>query len=193
MASKPHQPHAKRPGGHSGGASGGAAAPVQRRRSSGGDSDEDENDKQHYDDNNNGRNGGGTSGGGNSGGGPIDDEPPMFHVEKLDWRPTREQGQLVSLAVGSNVLLMGTDGNCTVVRWNVETDEFEEISLSKKPEDRIHKVFIDPTGHHSLVSLTNGNAFYLHSRTAKPQTLTKVKGFVIESVAWNNANGNETT
>ena len=65
----------------------------------------------------------------------------------------------MSLSVGNNVLLIGTE-NCNVVRWNVETDEFEgawlrdalavhhrvavwrraEIVVSKKPEDKIHKV-----------------------------------------------------
>lgn len=34
----------------------------------------------------------------------------------------------MSLAVGSNVLLIGTE-NCQVIRWNVETDEFEGARL----------------------------------------------------------------
>ena len=75
------------------------------------------------------------------------DGGPMFQLERLDWRPSKEQGALVGLAVGSGVLMIATQ-NCNVIRWNVETDEFEEIVISKRADDRIHKVFLDPTGHH---------------------------------------------
>jgi hypothetical protein len=118
---------AKRPGHHAAA----AAAPVRRRSSGGGSGSDEDDGKGQYDDNMASPSRGGAGGSHGAAGGAnaaIDDEPPMFKVEKLDWRPTREQGQLLSLSVGSNVLLMGTE-NCTCVRWNVETDEFEGIVI----------------------------------------------------------------
>ncbi len=112
-----------------------------------------------------------------------EDETPMFGIEKLNWWPTPDQGSLVSMDVGSNILLIGTS-NSFVVRWNVETDMLEELIISTKKEERIHKVFIDPTGQHSLIAMKNGVAYYLHSKRDRPVLLSKVKGPVIESVGW---------
>ena len=44
------------------------------------------------------------------------------------------------MSVGSSVLLIGTETGW-VIRWNVDTDEYEEFQIpSRKQEDRIHKV-----------------------------------------------------
>ena len=125
-------------------------------------------------------------------GGPSDTGGPMFQLERLDWRPSKEQGALVGLAVGDGVLLIATQ-NCNIIRWDVETDDFEEITISKRADDRIHKVFLDPTGNHGLIAMANGQVYYMHSRWNKAHLLTKVKGVVIESVAWNLALGTETS
>jgi len=73
--------------------------------------------------------------------------PPMFQLERLDWKPTKEQGSVVGLGVGSGVLLIAL-ANCSVIKWNVDTDEYDTIVISKRPDERIHKVFMDPTGNH---------------------------------------------
>ena len=59
------------------------------------------------------------------------DEDEIFHIERLEWHPSREQGSLTSLAIGSNTLLIATKHNF-LIRWNIETDAFEEIQISKK-------------------------------------------------------------
>ena len=41
--------------------------------------------------------------------------------------------------------------------------------------------------------MENGQAYYMHSRWNKAHLLSKVKGVIIESVAWNNALGTETS
>ena len=40
-----------------------------------------------------------------------DTEDGIFHVESLEWHPSKEQGKLTSLASGSNVLLVATKNN----------------------------------------------------------------------------------
>ena len=59
----------------------------------------------------------------------------------------------------------------------------------KREDDRIHKVFQDPTGHHVIVSMaTSKECYYIGRATGRkttPKLLPKVKGHLIESVAWN--------
>jgi len=142
-----------------------------------------------------GSSGSGMGGGGvdsqvHSGSDLLADDAPMFELERLDWAPSKEQGALVSMAVGNGVLLIATQ-NCTLVRWNTDIDELEEIVISKRVDDRIHKVFIDPSGHHAIISMSNGSAYYMHSRWNKAHLLSKVKGVLIESIGWNAALGTE--
>lgn len=59
-----------------------------------------------------------------------------------------------------------------------------EIDISKKPEDTIHKIFLDPTGNHLLVCLHGGETYYLHSGTPRPKRLLKWTGVVVEAVAF---------
>lgn len=57
----------------------------------------------------------------------------------------------------------------------------------KREEDRVRKVFQDPTGAHLLVAMKSKECYYVGqaSKKAQPRLLPKVKGQVIESVAWN--------
>ena len=114
---------------------------------------------------------------------------PTFKIERLDdWKPNKEQGSILALSAGSDVLCIGTSNNF-LIRWNVESSEIDAVQLSKRVDDRIHRVFIDPFGHHCLISMANGVTYYLHCHWNKAHTLSKLKGLVIESVAWNHLEG----
>ena len=109
-----------------------------------------------------------------------------------DWQPSREQGSLVGLAAGSNILLIATSNNI-VIRWNVITDECEELIVCKPNADRIHKVFLDPLGLHALVTMASGQNYYIHAKKTRVTQLAKVKNLVIESVAWSAGNPETST
>lgn len=183
----------------SGGSGRGGGRPQQsamnNRRSI--DDDDDDDDYSDEDERGGGENnhrGSVAAGGPRSGfdGEDEDGDIPMFHVERMDWRPTRDQGAIRSMAVGSNVLHIACS-NGSVVRWNVETDQLEEISISRRSEQIIHKLFVDPTGTHCLVSMHNGQVYYIHGKKNKAVACQKIKGMVIESVAWNSAEGDEVS
>lgn len=57
----------------------------------------------------------------------------------------------------------------------------------KREDDRVRKVFQDPTGAHLLISMKSKECYYIGqaSRRPQPRLIPKVKGQVIESVAWN--------
>lgn len=58
------------------------------------------------------------------------------------------------------------------------------ISLNKKGEFTIYKIFTDPTGRHTIITTTQGDNFYLYEGWPKARHLPKRK-MIIESVAWN--------
>ena len=118
---------------------------------------------------------------------------PVFKLEALDgWKPSKEQGRIVHMAAGNDVLCVATSTNW-LIRWSVEREEVEPILLSKRVDDAVHKVFVDPFGHHCLVAMVHGSTYYLHSSWSKAHTLSKLKGVVIDSVAWHAADGEAAT
>jgi hypothetical protein len=134
------------------------------------------------------------------------------------------------------MMILGTE-NSYVARWNMKTEAIESalnrtcdvhfsmlfytdscagLSLPRKGEDKIYKVFIDPSGNHCIISCVSGANYYLHSRTTKFMPLTKWKarvlmygchwltvsmtfflywlqGVTIESVGWDKNNKSEAT
>lgn len=55
-------------------------------------------------------------------------------------------------------------------------------------EQSIHRVFVDPGGSHCIATVVgNGGAdtFYTHAKWTKPRILNKLKGLVVNAVAWN--------
>ena len=66
-----------------------------------------------------------------------------------------------------------------------------ELIVGKKPDDIIHKVFLDPTGRHIIVSMESQENYYAAKDSPKFKVLNKAKGTVIESVAWNKTRPDE--
>lgn len=94
------------------------------------------------------------------------------------------------VAVNNGVIVLGTQ-DCTIIRRSFEDELPEEIQLSKRPEDALHQLFLDPTGSHLLICLKNGDNYY-HKRNQRPKKLAKLQGVVVESVAFDRHNCTET-
>jgi hypothetical protein len=63
-----------------------------------------------------------------------------------------------------------------------------DLSVSRTGDQHVHRVFVDPGGKHCLaVLLGTGGAetYYTHAKWRKPRMLSKLKGLVINAVAWN--------
>jgi hypothetical protein len=48
-----------------------------------------------------------------------------------------------------------------------------DIEISRRLEDKINKMFLDPTGHHLIIGMDNGDNYYLHSSSPRPRKLPK--------------------
>ena len=69
------------------------------------------------------------------------------------------------------------------------------MDLPKKASEvgTIRNIFLDPTASHLLITTTHGENFYLHSRATKARHLSRLKGVIIESVAWSPAQPTTST
>lgn len=123
-----------------------------------------------------------------------DEEDPIFRVIQLEWRPTAEQREIVAMATASDIVLVACSNNAVV--WikthysesphpRCEVETYEHIAISKRGDDAIHKVFLDPSGSHALVGMKSGQNYYIHAQKLKPILCQKIKGVLLESVAWN--------
>jgi hypothetical protein len=84
-----------------------------------------------------------------------------------------------------------------ISRWNIRRSAMLQLSpeemLLPLPSSSafIQHVFIDPTGHHVLLSSINGSLFHLHSSYQHQPKLIFTSTFIVTSVAWDKAYGTE--
>uniref|UniRef100_A0A7S3Z7D3 Pep3/Vps18 beta-propeller domain-containing protein n=1 Tax=Lotharella globosa TaxID=91324 RepID=A0A7S3Z7D3_9EUKA len=108
----------------------------------------------------------------------------IFTIERLEWKLDKRYGRIASLSAGNNTLLMGTDMGW-VIRFTVVDDRKVRIELPSHGRENIHRVFLDPTGTHGLVSTVEGTTYYIVPGSKRMVQLKGLRGVVIESVAWN--------
>lgn len=58
-----------------------------------------------------------------------------------------------------------------------------EIKLRQK-NDKIRKLFLDPTTNHLIISTELADNYYLNAKWKKPKLLSRFRGVLIESIAW---------
>ena len=81
----------------------------------------------------------------------------------------KENGLIQQVCSANSTLWIATTKN-HILRWNLATEDTQDIEVSKSG-DPIHRVFVDPTGQHCLISLKSGDNFYL------PTSQTKVERY----------------
>ncbi|KAL1762015.1 Pep3/Vps18/deep orange family-domain-containing protein [Schizophyllum commune] len=111
---------------------------------------------------------------------------PIFELGRVQYT---FPAPLVSFAVSSDMLVMALANNTLVLIELSHSEQVVQIPIPRKPQDMtIHKVFMDPSGRHIIVSSTQGENWYYFrawKKTKQPKSL-KWK-MVIESIAWNRA------
>ncbi|KAF9428590.1 hypothetical protein BGZ94_001853 [Podila epigama] len=127
--------------------------------------------------------------------GLVDDESRIFTLDKVDYQiPSR----LSAMAVSNNIMIMSMD-TMHLLRIDLQKQHeiedaadngysrhFKDIEIPRKvSEGKIYKMFFDPTGRHLIITTETGDNYYLFEKWKKAKLLTKIKGIVIESIAWN--------
>ncbi|EFA77130.1 7-fold repeat in clathrin and VPS proteins repeat-containing protein [Heterostelium album PN500] len=111
------------------------------------------------------------------------DDVPMFTLEQVDYKPKGIQQMLVC----SNRIIIATQYS-RIIRLDLNNpSDLEEIEFTRRPEERIYKIFLDPTGHHLIISMETEEVYYIHSTWKKPKLQAKWRVNLIESIAWDAA------
>ncbi|KAG0626001.1 hypothetical protein M758_2G095100 [Ceratodon purpureus] len=122
---------------------------------------------------------------------------PIFSVDTLERNASRGHGLVTSVAAGNNILLVGTNTGWIVRHDFSGEDAPLELDLGARGmEQRIPKVFIDPSGKHSIFTVCSSataDTYYLHGKWRKPRMFSRLKGSTVSCVAWHRAQINEAS
>ncbi|XP_060604108.1 vacuolar protein sorting-associated protein 18 homolog isoform X2 [Ruditapes philippinarum] len=119
-----------------------------------------------------------------------EEDTPIFTKKKINFKP---EEPITHLAVCNNFLVMAMSHG-VIMRLDLEhADEQERVEIFKKGEEKVHKIFLDPTGRHLIISLDSTENLYISRNSKKPKPIVKLKGYHIDSVGWNWQNANENT
>ncbi|XP_065571293.1 vacuolar protein sorting-associated protein 18 homolog isoform X2 [Artemia franciscana] len=135
------------------------------------------------------------------------EEKPFFTYRKIQFVP---KSQLVDVSVGAKHLAIGLQ-NKTLLKiqpnqMREETITENDLTKSVSSSSIVHRVFLDPTGQHILVSLSPRDTadspaelLYMkngvpNEKLSKPRLVSRAKGQLITAVGWNpNHSSDEST
>lgn len=126
----------------------------------------------------------------------LEQETPIFSKFRINYSPLYP---ITHLIVNNNHLVLAMS-NKTLIRIDLLVPhEIEEIDLSKyAPQAKLYKIFLDPTGHHMIISIVSGDnvtpidVLYLPWKGTKPKVSSKLKGMLISAVGWNPKNTSDS-
>ncbi|XP_052198985.1 vacuolar sorting protein 18 isoform X1 [Diospyros lotus] len=113
----------------------------------------------------------------------------VFSVDLLERYATKGRGIITCMSAGNDVIVLGTSKGW-IIRHDFGVGDSYDIDLSvgRPGEQSIHRVFVDPGGSHCIATVVGGggaDTFYTHAKWNKPRILGKLKGLVVNAVAWN--------
>lgn len=119
----------------------------------------------------------------------MDSGRQVFTVDLLERYAAKGRGVITCMAAGNDVILLGTSKGW-IIRHDFGLGDSYDIDLSagRPGEQSIHRVFVDPGGSHCIATVVGSggaDTFYTHAKWTKPRLLTKLKGLVVNAVAWN--------
>ncbi|XP_065874065.1 vacuolar sorting protein 18 [Euphorbia lathyris] len=119
----------------------------------------------------------------------MDQGRQVFTVDLLERYAAKGRGVITCMAAGNDVIVIGTSKGWVIRHDFGVGDSFDfDLSAGRPGEQSIHRVFVDPGGSHCIATVVgSGGAetYYTHARWNKPRVLTKLKGLVVNTVAWN--------
>ncbi|KAH8174640.1 pep3/Vps18/deep orange family protein [Sarocladium implicatum] len=117
------------------------------------------------------------------------DELPMFAVQHVPLQFALD-AHFTAAEVANNVLVLAlSTGRLLRIDYVNSPEKIDDIDLpaSRRNTDPVvvSRLFLDPTASHLLIGTEAGDTYYLHSQARQPRLLSRLRGLVIESVAWN--------
>ncbi|CAH1786190.1 unnamed protein product [Owenia fusiformis] len=120
----------------------------------------------------------------------LEDDTPVFNKQRINFNPP---DPITHLCVCNNFLVMAMSTNI-LLRIDLEhPDTPDEVELPRTANDKVYSMFLDPTGHHLIISMNSQENYYLPKSSKKARQLSKMKGHLIDSIGWNRQNTNNTS
>ncbi|EFE40382.1 hypothetical protein TRV_04865 [Trichophyton verrucosum HKI 0517] len=113
---------------------------------------------------------------------------PIFSVKKVQLKFSIA-ADFVAAQVANDVLILAlATGRILRIDLN-NAEDIDDIDLPKKSSEIgvIRRMFLDPSASHLIISTTLGENYYLHTQSRQPKLLSRLKGVMIECIAWNPA------
>lgn len=134
-----------------------------------------------------------------------EDDPstqPRFSLEAVDWRYGlgNDVSSLRSMTSGNGnsifVVAAGSGTTEQVWLWLAQSHRKVQVQISSHDprQNPVHKCFICPLGHHAVISLENGDNYYVSIASANTTTvksrgpIQRLKDVVIDSIGWDREN-----
>ncbi|KAI9661906.1 MAG: hypothetical protein M1821_009146 [Bathelium mastoideum] len=111
---------------------------------------------------------------------------PIFDVEPVQLR-FAVSSDFVAAQVANNVLILALSTG-RILRIDLDNAaDIDDIDLPKKTSEIgvIRRLFLDPSASHLIIATVLGENYYLHTHSRQPKPLSRLKGVLLESVAWN--------
>ncbi|XP_058777597.1 vacuolar sorting protein 18 [Vicia villosa] len=119
----------------------------------------------------------------------MDQGRQVFTVDLLERHAAKGRGVITCMAAGNDVIVIGTSKGWVIRHDFGVGDSFEfDLSAGRPGDQSIHRVFVDPGGCHCIATIVGqggAETFYTHAKWTKPRVLSKLKGLVVNVVAWN--------
>ncbi|KAM0936066.1 putative transcription factor C2H2 family [Dioscorea sansibarensis] len=113
----------------------------------------------------------------------------VFSVDPLERNAARGHGVITSMAAGNDVILLGTSRGWIIRHDFGAGDSFDlELSGGRGGEQPVHRIFADPGGSHCIATVLHpggAETYYTHAKWGRPRPITRLKGLVVNAVAWN--------
>ncbi|KAL5973000.1 Vacuolar protein sorting-associated protein 18 like protein [Asimina triloba] len=119
----------------------------------------------------------------------MDSAGHVFWVDLLERHATKGHGVITCMAAGNDVIVLGTSKGWVIRHDFGGRDSFDlDLSAGQKGDQPVHRVFVDPGGSHCIFTVLGSGGpetFYAHAKWVKPRVLSRLKGLIVNAVAWN--------
>ncbi|MCL7028399.1 hypothetical protein MKW94_006483 [Papaver nudicaule] len=122
----------------------------------------------------------------------MDTTRNVFSVDLLERHAAKGHGVITCMAAGNDAIVLGTSKGW-IIRRDFRTNKSYDLDLSagnkSGEQPAVHRIFVDPGGNHCIAVVFSGggdvDTYYTHATWSKPRILNKLKGVVVNTVAWN--------
>eukprot|EP00057_Strongylocentrotus_purpuratus_P024183 XP_011678657.1 PREDICTED: LOW QUALITY PROTEIN: vacuolar protein sorting-associated protein 18 homolog [Strongylocentrotus purpuratus] len=117
----------------------------------------------------------------------LEEDVRIFSRNRISFTPPKP---ITHMVVNNNILIIAMKDH-SILR--IDREHPEQPDEVKVGDDPVHRLFLDPTGRHLLISTEAQEVFYLSRNSKKCKNLAKFKGHLIDSVGWNKSNTSDTS